>query len=127
MAVATGDTRLFAAWRDGVVAGTVQLASGGHRGELRTLLVAPGDRCRGVARTLLNAAEAAARQVGLRLLVHHAPADEHTDTLYRGLGWSTAGIIPGYELTDEGQPRDVRIYYKPLQLGPIMGATPARR
>ena len=116
-AVGQGDTRLFVGWRNGVLAGTVQLGldmpeNGRHRAEIRKLLVAPGSRCRGVARLLLAAAEAAAVQAGRRLLVLDTRVDDHAEPLYRTAGWTEAGTIPGYTIDAEGRAFGTRLYYK---------------
>ena len=116
-AVGQGDTRLFAAWRNGVLAGTVQLGldtpeNGRHRAELRKLMVAPGSRCRGLARLLLAAAEDAARQSGRTLLVLDTRVDDHAEPLYREAGWSEAGLIPGYTADAAGEAFGTRLYYK---------------
>ena len=119
-AVGQGEVRLFAAWRNGVLAGTVQLGldmpdNGAHRAELRKLMVAPGSRCRGLARLLLATAEDAARQAGRSLLVLDTRVDDHAEPLYRQAGWLEAGTIPGYALDAEGQAHGTRFYYKPLE------------
>ncbi len=118
-AVGLGQTRLFAAWRNGELAGAVQLGldmpeTGRHRAEIRTLVVAPGSRCRGLARRLLEAAETAAREAGRTLLVLETRADEHAEPVYQGAGWMVAGTIPGYALDGAGTGWDARIYYKRL-------------
>ena len=118
-AVGQGDTRLFAAWRNGTLAGTVQLGldmpeNGRHRAELRKLMVAPGSRCRGLAKLLLAAAEAAAREAGRSLLVLDTRVDDHAEPLYRDAGWIAAGTIPGYALDGTGEAFATRFYFKPL-------------
>ena len=119
-AVGQGEVRLFAAWRNGVLAGTVQLGldmpeNGRHRAELRKLMVAPGSRCRGLARLLLAAAETAARQSGRRLLVLDTRVDDHAEPLYREAGWLETGTVPGYALDAEGRAHGTRFYYKPIE------------
>ncbi|WP_158745089.1 GNAT family N-acetyltransferase [Acidisphaera sp. L21] len=118
-AVGQGETRLFAAWWDGELAGTVQLGldmpqNQPHRGDIKKLLVSPAIRRRGIARVLMRAAEAAAVQAGRRLLVLDTLAEAPSATLYRNLGWSPAGVIPGYALDETGQAHGTEIFYKAL-------------
>ena len=118
-AVGQGEIRLFAAWRNGTLAGTVQLGldmpeNQPHRAEIRKLMVAPGSRCRGLARALMAAAEQAARVSGRTLLVLDTRVDDHAEPLYRDLGWTEAGTIPGYALDANGVPRATRLYFKAL-------------
>ena len=118
-AVGRDELRLFAAWRNAALAGTAQLGldmpgTASHRAELRMLLVAPGSRCRGLARLLLATAEDAARQAGRRLLVTDTRVDDHAEPLYRDAGWLEGGTIPGFTLDRDGRPYDTRRYYKPL-------------
>ena len=121
-AVGAGDVRLFAAWRNGVLAGTVQLGldmpeDGRHRAEVLMLLIAPGSRCRGVARLLLAAAEAAAGEAGRTLLVLETRVDDHAEPLYRAGGWAEAGTIPGYVRDAKGREHGMRRYHKSLDCG----------
>ena len=118
-AVAQGQVRLFAAWRNGTLAGTVQLGldlpeNQRHRADLRKLMVAPGSRCRGLARALMAAAETSARAAGLQLLVLDTRVDDHAEPLYRDLGWIEAGTIPGYALDASGVAHATRLYFKAL-------------
>lgn len=120
--VAAGRRVLLAAWLDGTLAGTVQLDLGTpedqpHRAELATLLVDPGMRRRGVARTLMQRAEQAAREAGRSLLTLHARAgDGGAEALFRALGWREAGRIPGYALdADRHTLRDGLILWRRLE------------
>jgi GNAT superfamily N-acetyltransferase len=118
-AVGQGDTRLFAAWWNGELAGTVQLGldmpqNQPHRGDIKKLLVSPAMRRRGIARVLMQAAETAAAQAGRRLLVLDTLAEAPSATLYRTLGWSPVGVIPGYALDETGQAHGTEIFYKAL-------------
>ena len=118
-AVGQGATRLLVAWWDGTLAGTVQLGldmppNQPHRGDIRKLLVAPATRRRGVARALMRAAEDAARAAGRRLLVLDTRVGGGADQLYRELGWSEAGTIPGYALDEHGDAHGTIFFYKAL-------------
>ncbi len=116
-AVGQGRTRLFAAWLDGTLAGTVQLGldmppNQPHRGDIRKLLVAPASRRQGVARALMLAAEDAAREAGRRLLVLDTRVGGGADRLYRELGWVEVGTIPGYALDAQGVGHGTTFFYK---------------
>ena len=78
------------------------------------LMVAPGSRCRGLARRLLEAAEAAARADGRRLLVMQTRQDEHAAPFYREAGWMEAGYAPGYFAGEDGQADGMSLWLKPL-------------
>lgn len=115
--VATGRRILFAAWDDGTIAGTVQLdlatpPNQPHRADLQKLLVSGGARRRGIARALMAAAEAAAHDAGRSLLVLDTCAGGGAEALYRSLGWTAAGCIPGYAVYGDGSPCDTVIFYK---------------
>ncbi len=117
--VATGDVMLFAAWRNGTLGGTAQLVldtpeDGRHRAEIRMLLVAPGSRCRGLARRLLEELEVAARGAGRRLLTMELRTDEHGAPFYRKAGWMEAGSVPGFFSGAEGLGLAMSLWFKVL-------------
>ena len=116
-AVGQGEVRLFVAWWNGALAGSVQLGldmpqNQPHRADIRKLLVSPTLRRRGVARALMHAAESDAAAAGRRLLVLDTRVGDAAEQLYRQLGWSEAGTIPGYALDEHGQPHATRFFYK---------------
>jgi len=101
--VAAGNRLLLAGWADGVLAGTVQVDCGTppnqpHRAEIAKLLVHPAARRRGLARALMAGAEDAARAAGRSLLTLDTRAGDAAEPLYRALGWTEAGRIPGWAL-----------------------------
>ncbi len=116
--VARGERLLFAAWLDGVIVGTAQIAfavqeNQRHRADLQKLLVHPDARRRGIARRLLAAAEAGAAAADRTLLVLDiSPPGGAAEGLYRSAGWQEAGVIPGYALNPDGTPCDTRYFYK---------------
>ena len=117
--VGQGDTVLLAAWLDGALAGTVQLGvdmpdNQPHRADLRKMLVASFARRRGMGRALMLAAEAAAFQAGRRLLVLDTWVGSAGESLYRELGWTAAGVIPGYSLDEHGNEQDTCYFFKRL-------------
>ncbi len=116
-AVGQGACVLLAAWSDGVLVGTVQLDVGTppnqpHRAEVRKLLVHPAARRRGVARALMDVAEVEAARAGRTLLTLDTRAGDAAEPLYRTLGWTEAGRIPGYSLDADGAAHDTLIFWK---------------
>ncbi|MBI3960694.1 MAG: GNAT family N-acetyltransferase [Chloroflexi bacterium] len=117
--VGRGRVRLFAAYTDGQLAGTVQLqpspkANGSHRAEVAKLLVHSAFRRRGIARALMTALEAEARRLGRTTLVLDTRQGDPSELLYAGLGWVKAGIIPAYARNGDGGLDATVFYYKLL-------------
>jgi GNAT superfamily N-acetyltransferase len=118
--VAAGTRMLFAAWADGELVGTVQLDLGmppnqPHRAEVGKLLVMAKARRRGIARLLMEAAEREAASARRNLLVLDTRAGDAAEPLYRALGWTEAGRIPGYALDADGTECDTVIFYRRAQ------------
>jgi len=115
--VALGKAVLLAAWLDGELVGTVQLGldvpeNAPHRAELNKLLVDPRVWRQGVGRALVRRAEQAARGIGRRLLMLDTRRGSAAEVLYRELGWTELGAIPGFELDGARQPADVVFFWK---------------
>ena len=101
--VESGGRVLFVAQQEGRIAGSVQLMSDmppnqPHRTEVTKLLVHPDFRRRGIARALMAALEAEARQLGRSLITLDTVTGEKAEPLYASLGYETVGVIPGYSL-----------------------------
>jgi len=114
---AMGEAVLFAAWHEGVLAGTATLAldqadTRRHRAALRDLLVAPAARRSGLGRMLLRAAEAAAREAGRAVLVLAAPQATPAEALARAEGWTAAGTLPDAIRTAGGTALGVTTLWK---------------
>jgi GNAT superfamily N-acetyltransferase len=104
---------------EGIV-GTVQLhpawaPNQPHRAEIAKLLVHRRSRRMGLGTQLMHAIEDAARRAGFGLLTLDAKRGDAGEHLYRQLGWTTAGMIPGYALDPDGTPHDTVIFYKALR------------
>jgi GNAT superfamily N-acetyltransferase len=118
--VARGERLLFAAWCDGVIVGTAQVAlvakeNQPHRAEVEKVLVHPDARRRGIARRLLAAAEAGAAAAGRTLLtLDTGPPGGAAEALYRAAGWRDVGTIPGYALNPDGTPCATTFFYKQI-------------
>ena len=117
--VEEGRRLVLAAIADGVVVGTVQVIlavppNQPHRGEIAKLLVHRSTRGRGVARQLMEHAEAEARAEGKTLLVLDTVTGDAVERLYERLGWTRVGVIPGYALYPDGRPCDTTVFWKSL-------------
>jgi GNAT superfamily N-acetyltransferase len=120
-AVVGGRSLLLAGWREGELAGVVEVATATaanqrHRGEIRNLMVLPGARRRGLGRGLMLAAEGAAAAAGCRLLTLQTASTAAAGGLYRSLGWQEAGRVPGYLLAADGTATDVAWLWKNLPI-----------
>ena len=114
-----GRRLILAAFAGGELVGTVQVITAlppnqPHRGEIAKLLVDRAARGRGLARLLMEAAEAEARAEGKTLLVLDAVTGGDAARLYDRLGWTTVGVIPNYALYPDGRPCDTTVFWKSL-------------
>ena len=96
-----GKLVMLVARLDGKIAGTVQLdcdtpPNQPHRAEIRKLMVHPGFRNRGIARTLMAEIEAIAAARGRCLITLDTRTGDKAEPLYASLGYVTFGIVPGY-------------------------------
>ncbi|QWU17266.1 Acetyltransferase (GNAT) family protein [Paenibacillus sophorae] len=110
---------LWAAWDEGGIAGSVQLhlalkPNGLHRAEIAKLMVHPERRRRGIARLLMETAEAYASADGRALLVLDTREGDPSNLLYQSLGYVEAGRIPGYARSADGELHETVFYYKKL-------------
>lgn len=113
--VAEGGRVLIGAMDGERLLGCVQLAlegraNGRHRAEIQKLMVLPDARGRGLGAALMAAAEDAARAGGRTLLVLDTREGDAAERLYRRLGWTQAGRIPGYALNADGG-RDATLFF----------------
>ena len=110
---------VLAAFAGGALIGTVQVVlalppNQPHRGEIAKLLVHRSARGRGVARLLMDRAEAEARAEGRTLLVLDAVTGGAAARLYARIGWTTVGVIPDYALYPDGRRCDTTVFWKAL-------------
>ncbi len=101
---------------EGIV-GTVQLhpawaPNQPHRAEIVKLLVHRRSRRTGLGTQLMRTIEDAAQRAGFSLLTLDTKRGDSAERLYRHLGWTPAGTIPGYALDPDGTPHDAVIFYK---------------
>lgn len=119
-AVATGQITPFVAIEaDRIVGCTLLVRSlnqnSPHRAEIGKVIVHPSARRRGIARTLMRAAEQRARADGRWLLVLDTVTGSPADSLYRSLGWQETGVVPNYALLPDGQPWPATFFWKDLR------------
>ena len=108
---------ILAAFDDGRVVGTVQIVlavppNQPHRGDIAKLLVHRSARRRGIARLLMESAEAEARVEGKSLLVLDTVTGDPAERLYQRMGWNRVGVIPNYALYPDGRFCDTTVFWK---------------
>src|SRR5947208_7097476 len=82
-----------------------------HRAEIAKLLVHRRSRRTGLGTQLMQTIEDAARRAGFSLLTLDTKRGDAAERLYQRLGWTPAGMIPGYALDPDGTPHDAVIFY----------------
>lgn len=89
------------------------------RAEIWKLMTDPKARRRGVARALMAEAEHLAAEHGRTLLNLDTAIEDGAAELYEELGWTRAGVIPGYAFKPHGGLVGAAIYFKRLDLGDV--------
>jgi len=121
--VAAGKKRLLAGWVDGVLAGTVTLVlempeNQPHRADVAKLLVHPAARRHGLARRLMERLEQEALAAGRPLLMLDTRAGDRAERLYRSMGWTALGTVPGHAINKDGTFDDTAFFWKRLTAAP---------
>lgn len=114
-----GSTQLLVAEADGQIVGTVLLflahqPNGPHRAEIGKMLVLSKARRQGLGRSLLAAAESAAKEAGRTLLLLNTETGSGGDRLYRVNGWTPLGDIPDHAYRPNGRLADTTVLFKVL-------------
>lgn len=117
--IRAGSRLLWTATDGEDVIGTVQLElitkkNGINRAEVQKLLVHTRARRHGIARALMKALEARARELERGLLYLDTEAGSGAEDFYRALGYACIGGLPEYACSPEGEWRANAIYYKTL-------------
>ena len=118
LAAATrGERMVLGAWDGKRLVGTVTLLldcppNQPHRAEIAKLMTCLSHRGRGVAVSLMQAAENLAVKRGRTLLVLDTATDGGASTLYERLGFTLTGEIPDYALKPHGGLTGTKIYWK---------------
>jgi GNAT superfamily N-acetyltransferase len=112
-----GGRVILAAFDDGELVGTVQIVlalppNQPHRGEIAKLLVHRSARRRGIARRLMERAEAEAHGEGKTLLVLDTVTGDPAERLYEEMGWNRVGVVPGFALYPDGRPCATTYFWK---------------
>jgi acetyltransferase len=99
--------------------GTAQLelamrANAAHRAEVAKVMVHRQARRRGVGRALMLGVEEHARRLGRTTLILDTRQGDPSEVLYRAVGWTFAGAIPGYARSASGALDATAFYYKLL-------------
>ena len=94
-----GSVRLTRAWKP----------NSRHRGEVSKLMVASRARRRGLASRLMDTAESAAWERGLRLLLLDTETGSPAEPFYLRRGWHVVGVVADYADTPYGEPSGTTI------------------
>lgn len=118
-AVDEGSRVMLVALRDGQLAGSVQLdlcmkANGANRAELQKLLVHSSCRRKGIARMLVERAEAEAVALRRGLLFLDTEAGSGAEGFYQSCGYTRLGELPDYACNPDGAWQATAIYFKRL-------------
>jgi len=104
---------------NGALVGTAQLLlamrpNGSHRAEVAKVIVHTKARRRGIGRALMLALEARARELGRTTLVLDTRRGDPSEQLYTSVGYTLAGVIPGYARSANGALDPSAFYYRVL-------------
>ncbi|CAN5672002.1 N-acetyltransferase [soil metagenome] len=122
LAAAARDERVILGAFDGeLLVGTVTLLldcadNQPHRAEIAKMITRLSHRGRGIARSLLQAAEGLAVERSRTLLVLDTATDGGAAALYESVGFILAGVIPDYAFKPHGGLSGTAIYWKSLGL-----------
>lgn len=117
--VACGGHVVLGAFEGEELVGSVQLElfskpNASHRAEVQKLLVMSKARRRGLGARLMAAIEEEARSLGRTLLVLDTRKGDPSDSLYRKVGYTVAGEIPGFARSASGELHATVLFYKQL-------------
>lgn len=119
--IATCDSKngIFLAIKGEKVLGSViitreQRANGGHRAELRKLLVHSDSQKMGIGTALEKSATKYAREIGLKLLYLDSATNFLIDGVYEKWGWQKSGEIPYFAKNPDGSLVSTWFFYKLL-------------
>ena len=119
--LASGRRVVLVARVDGELVGTASLLPAvapnqSHRADVSKLLVAPPWQGRGVATLLMGGLMDVARARGRTLLTLDCVAGCPAEALYRTLGFTVVGRIPGYAVSPDGVPEAATFLYRDLTM-----------
>jgi len=94
-----------------------------HRAEVQRLLVHRSVRRQGIGERLMREIEELARHHGRTLLVLDTRQGDPSELLYRKLGYTRAGVIPGYARSATGALDATSFYYRWLDSASLLTTT----
>lgn len=111
--------QLWVAHMNNQIVASVQLhlaqkSNGLHRAEVAKLMVHTDYRRNGLAHLLMQHLEQRAVSEQRTLLVLDTRSGDPSNDLYQSLGFKTAGVIPKFALSSNGEFEDTVLYYKEL-------------
>jgi GNAT superfamily N-acetyltransferase len=115
------NVRLFLAFLDNKIVGTVQLhvcdcENGKHRAEVAKLIVHPHYRRKKIAHKLMGKLEEKALEEKRTLLVLDTRAGDVSNYVYQSIGYLECGTIPNFTyLPSDDVFQDTVLYYKELR------------
>jgi acetyltransferase len=117
--VRAGSRILLVARAAGRLLGSVQLAlapkaNAKHRAEVEKLCVLTAERGKGLGTALMEAAHAAALARGRSLVVLDTRRGDPAEALYRNLGYTETGVVPGFTRDARGVSHDTVFFHKHL-------------
>lgn len=117
--IATGKRLVLGAIDGDRLVGSAQLelaskANALHRAEVQRVLVHRRARRRGIAEQMMTMLEKLASERGRTLLVLDTRQGDPSELLYQKVGYSVAGVIPGYARSAMGELDGSVFYYKRL-------------
>lgn len=92
-----------------------QWPNGRHRAEVQKVFVARSHQGRGIAKRLMRALHQTARDRGLSLLTLGTKHGSPAAGLYERLGYTVAGVVPGFVLGPTGERLDSVTMYLELE------------
>ena len=113
----TGKRLVLGAIDDDRLVGSAQLELASkpnalHRAEVQRVLVHRSARRQGIAEQMMRSLEQLARERGRTLLVLDTREGDPSELLYQKLGYTVAGVIPGYARSATGELDGSVFYYK---------------
>lgn len=116
-AMAQGERKIFGAFDDGLLVGTVTIIlksppNAQHRGEIAKMMTLSSHRRRGIARALLRHAEREGLKHGKTLWMLDTAAEGGSSALYESEGFVFCGTVPDFALWPYGGSCATRFYYK---------------
>ncbi|MEQ3553086.1 GNAT family N-acetyltransferase [Pseudonocardia nematodicida] len=120
--VRTGGARMLVLGDDTDPVGTVFVVPGtgiaAHRADVQRLMVHPGAQGRGIGTTLLEAAVAEARDMGVEMVTLGARGGTPLPGFYAARGFVEYGRLPGGVRLSPDDARDVHLFHRVLRPSP---------